>query len=104
MAMVFLSYSQVDHFFAELLETKLSKAGISLWRDQGMLRAGADWRQGIERGIADSVAILIALSAQSAESAYVTFEWAYALGKGKAIIPLKLNECRIHPKLESVQF
>jgi len=101
---VFLSYSKKDHVFAELADIKLSEAGIALWRDQGLLRAGGDWRQGIEKGISDSLALLVALSANSAESSYVTFEWAYALGKGKAVIPMKLNECLIHPKLETIQY
>jgi hypothetical protein len=104
MPIVFLSYSKQDHFFAEVAEIKLAEAGISLWRDQGQLRAGADWRQGIEKGISDSLAVLIALSANSAASSYVTFEWAYALGKGKAVIPMKLNDCLIHPKLETIQY
>jgi hypothetical protein len=104
MTTVFLSYSTKDHFFAELASIKLAEAGISLWRDQGRLRPGTDWRQGIERGISDSAAVLIALSSQSAESSYVTYEWAYALGKGKPIVPLRLNECAIHPKLEAIQY
>jgi TIR domain len=103
MPVVFLSYSKKDHFFADLVDIKLSEAGIALWRDQGLLRAGTDWRQGIEKGISDSLAVLVALSANSAESSYVTFEWAYALGKGKAVIPIRLNECLVHPKLETIQ-
>jgi hypothetical protein len=101
---VFLSYSTKDHFFAELASIKLADADIKLWRDQGQLRAGVDWRQGIEQGISDSVAVIVALSSYSAESSYVTYEWAYALGKGKAIVPLKLSECNIHPKLEPIQY
>ena len=104
MANVFLSYSTKDHFFAELASIKLAEARITLWRDQGQLRAGTDWRQGIEQGISGSLAVLVALSSNSSESSYVTYEWAYALGKGKAIIPLKLNECSIHPKLETIQY
>jgi hypothetical protein len=104
MTTIFFSYSKKDHFFAELADIKLSEAGIKLWRDQGILRAGIDWRQGIEKSIADSLAVLVALSTNSAQSPYVTFEWAYALGKGKAVIPLKLEECVIHPKLETIQY
>ena len=101
---VFLSYSRNDHHFAELAEIKLAEAKIKLWRDQGQLRAGNDWRQGIERGISDSSAVLIALSTTSSESSYVTYEWAYALGNGKTIIPLKLTECVLHPKLATIQY
>ena len=104
MTSIFLSYSKKDHFFADLADIKLAAAGFEIWRDQGQLRPGSDWRLGIERGISDSLAVLVALSADSAQSPYVTFEWAYALGKGKAIIPLKLNDCDIHPKLETIQY
>ncbi len=100
---VFLSYSTKDHHFAELMTLKLGEAGIKVWRDRDNLRAGADWRQGIERGIAESSLIIVALSNNSAESSYVTFEWAYALGNGKNIIPIKLNECAIHPRLQTIQ-
>ncbi len=104
MSQVFLSYSKVDHFFAELARIKLEEAGISVWMDQGQLRAGSDWRHGIDQGISDCFAVLLAVSADSAESSYVTYEWASAIGKGKPIIPVRLNECQVHPKLEAIQY
>lgn len=103
MITVFLSYSRKDYFFAELLEAKLREKDIKVWRDQGQLRPGTDWRDGIERGIAESLAILVALGPNSADSAYVTYEWAYAFGSSKVVIPLKLAECSLHPKLETIQ-
>jgi TIR domain len=104
MTTVFLSYSTKDHYFAELAAIKLNEAGINLWRDQGQLRAGSDWRSGIERGIAESIAILVALSQNTAESPYVTFEWAYGLGNGKTVVPVKLEDCKVHPRLELIQY
>lgn len=103
MPLVFLCYSTKDHFFAELASAKLAQEGITLWRDQGQLRAGMDWRQSIEQGISECDAVLVALSPHSAESSYVTFEWAYALGRRKPILPLKLGECKVHPRLETIQ-
>lgn len=103
MTTVFLSYSTKDHHFAELAAMKLAEAGITLWRDQGHLRAGNDWRNGIERGIGESIAVLVALSPRSAESSYVTFEWAFGLGNGKTIVPIKLEDCAVHPRLEPIQ-
>ena len=103
MATVFLSHSSKDHHFAELAGIKLADAGIAIWRDQGQVRAGSDWRSSIERGIAESIAVLVALSQASAESSYVTFEWAYGLGKGKTIVPLRLEACKVHPRLEPIQ-
>jgi hypothetical protein len=104
MPTVFLSYSTKDHYFAELASIKLAEASIDLWRDQGRLPAGSDWRSGIERGISESIAVIVALSESSAESSYVTFEWAYGLGKGKTVVPLKLEACRVHPRLEPIQY
>lgn len=103
MTMVFLSYCSKDFFFAELSEIKLAEAGIHLWRDQDQLQAGSDWRHGIERGINNSLAVIVALSANSSESSYVTYEWAYAIGRGKPIIPLKITPCSMHPRLETIQ-
>lgn len=104
MSHVFFSYSRKDHFFAELACIKLAEANITVWRDQGQLRAGEDWRNAIDRGIADSFAVVLALSSDAAASAYVTYEWASAMGKGKTIVPIRLNECPVHPKLEVIQY
>jgi hypothetical protein len=101
---VFLSYSREDHFFAELAEIQLQKFGIELWRDHGQLRPGDEWRKGIEKGMADSLAVLVALSPNSAQSPYVTFEWAYALGQKKVVLPLRLASCSVHPRLETIQY
>ena len=101
---IFLSYSKQDYFFAEMLAIKLNEQGFGIWRDQGSIRAGDDWRQSIEDGIRDSVAVIVALSANSADSAYVTYEWAYAIGMSKPVIPVKLSECKVNPKLEPTQY
>jgi hypothetical protein len=90
MPSVFVSYSSKDHFFVEVASIKLSEAGIDVWRDKRLLRAGGDWRNGIESGVTNSSAVLVVLSRSSVESPYVTFEWAYGLGKGKTVIPIRL--------------
>src|SRR6476646_1849798 len=104
MSTVFLSHSRKDHHFAELASIKLAEADINLWRDLGQLRGGSDWRGGIERGISESIAVIVALSENSAESSYVTYEWAYGLGKSKTILPVRLEACKIHPRLEPIQY
>ena len=83
MMKVFLSYARSDYFFAEMLSLKLKEERIELWRDLGQLRVGDDWRESVEKGIFESDAVVVALSDKSSESAYVTYEWAYALGLGK---------------------
>ena len=101
---IFLSYSSQDYFFAEMLALKLAANGFAIWRDLGSIRAGDDWRQTIEDGIKGCFAVVVALSANSANSAYVTYEWAYAMGMEKPVIPVKLSDCSIHPKLEPTQY
>ena len=103
MSKVFLSYSDKDHFFAERAVEKLAAADIELWRDKGQLVPGTEWRKGIETGISNSLAVLVALSPHSAESLYVTYEWAYALGKSKLVIPLKVENCEVHDRLKMIQ-
>ena len=103
MKTVFLSYSSRDYFFAEMLAIKLDEEGFKIWRDMGSIRAGDDWRQSIEDGIKECFAVVVALSEISAASPYVTYEWAYAVGMSKPVIPLKLSECKVHPRLEPTQ-
>lgn len=104
MSKVFLSYSTKDHHFADLAELMLSNANIELWRDKSQLEAGNDWREGIETAISESLAILVAISPRSVASSYVTYEWAYALGKGKLVIPLIIEESSMHPRLKVLQY
>jgi hypothetical protein len=104
MAKVFLSYSKKDHYFAELARIKLEEKGISVWVDSGQLRAGDDWRSGIDKGISECLVVLLALSKNSSESSYVTYEWASAMGKGKPLIPIRLDDCSAHPKIEPIQY
>jgi hypothetical protein len=87
-----------------MLAIKLNEHHFTIWRDQGSIRAGDDWRQSIEDRIKDSLAVVVALSASSAGSPYVTYEWAYAIGMSKPVIPVKLAECQVHPKLEPIQY
>jgi len=104
MSTVFISYCTKDHFFAELARLKLESAGIPVWVDKTSLRAGDNWRQEIDRGISDSFAIIVALSAESVQSSYVTYEWGSAIGQKKPVLPVLLNSCERHPRLEPYQY
>jgi TIR domain len=104
MSTVFISYCRRDHFFAELARLKLAEAKIPVWVDQTNLRAGDDWRKEIDRGISDSFVVVVALSADSVNSPYVTYEWASAIGKDKPIVPVILSDCERHPRLEPIQY
>ena len=104
MKTVFLSYSSQDKFFCELLRLKLQEQGITVWRDVNDLQAGADWRYSIDAGISESELIILVMSIASCASHYVTYEWASAMGKLKPILPILLEPCDRHPKIEPIQY
>jgi CheY-like chemotaxis protein len=104
MPQVFMSYASKDAIFADLARMKLEDAGIDVWIDDSSLRAGQEWRNAIDEGISSADVLLVMLTPQSCQSPYVTYEWAFALGKGIKVIPLLLEDCEIHPRLSVVQY
>jgi hypothetical protein len=104
MGQIFISYSHVDSDFAEILRMKLTDGGCHIWIDHSGLKAGDDWRLGIEDAIKNSSALVLIMSPESITSPYVTFEWAFAYGVGIQIIPVLYRKCDLHPKLEAWQY
>lgn len=100
----FISHSKIDGDFAELLQLKLEKEGFLAWIDTDRLGPGVDWRQGIDDAIRDAPAVIAVMSPEARESEYVTYEWAFAWGCGKKIIPLMLRQAPLHPRLATLQF
>lgn len=101
---IFISHSHDDTDFAELLKLKLEKEGIDSWLDTERLKLGQDWREEIDHGIENSIAIIAVMTPEARKSEYVTYEWAFAWGKGKKIFPLMLKMTQLHPRLESLQY
>ena len=106
MPQVFISYASRDAIFADLAKMKLQAAGIQVWLDQGALRAGAEWRRAIDEGISSANVVLVVVTPQSCKSPYVTYEWAFALGRGIKVIPVMLegNTDDLHPRLVVLQY
>ena len=103
MPKVFISYSTKDAVFADLAKMKLNAQGVEVWLDHGDLRGGDEWREAIDQGISGSDALLVILTPASCVSSYVTYEWGFALGLGKKVIPLMREEAAVHPRLEAFQ-
>jgi len=101
---IFISHDHEDADFAELLKLKLEKHGVSGWIDSERLKIGQDWREEIDEGISNSIAVIAIMTPESRKSEYVTYEWAYAWGKGKKIFPIMLKQTQLHPRLESLQY
>jgi len=101
---VFISYSSKDGDFAELAKMKLEQDDIDVWRDIYEISAGEEWRNEIGYGLLNSDSIIVILNESSSKSSYVTYEWAFALGNGKKIIPVLIDDCEIHPRIKVLQY
>jgi len=101
---VFISYCREDAEFAQTVEKKIKASDLATWRDLDV-HAGGDWRSQIDSGIKDAMAVVVVMSPQSAESVYVSYEWAFALGVGIPVIPLLrgLSFGALHPRLSTTQ-
>lgn len=101
---IFISHNHEDADFAELLKLTFEKKGIKCWIDNERLKIGQDWREGIDLGIQNSTAVIAIMTPEARKSEYVTYEWAFAWGKGKKIFPIMLKQTQLHPRLESLQY
>jgi len=101
---VFISYNSKSEDFAELVKEKLEKESIQVWKDTNQIEAGKEWRNEIDRGLLNCDIVIVLLNQLSTKSPYVTYEWAFALGNGKTIIPVLIEDCEIHPRIEILQY
>src|SRR5947208_1733510 len=101
---VFISYQHEDSDFAQVLIYKIKGAGFETWVDNDRLRAGEDWRAGIDQSIKDAFALIVIMTPEAKASEYVTYEWAFAWGVGVKVIPIMLKTTLLHPRLEALQY
>lgn len=102
MSKVFISYSSNDSDFAELVEMKLKKSNIPVWIDSG-IRSGDEWQHEIDNALDECCVQLVILSPSSLNARYVTYEFGYAMGQKKKVIPLLYNDADKHPRIASLQ-
>jgi HEAT repeat protein len=103
-AHLFISYAHVDRDFAGRLKGEIEKAGFGVWIDTERLRAGDDWRQGIDEAIKGAFALIAVMSPEAFSSQYVTYEWAFALGMSIKVIPILYRHSTMHPRLDVMQY
>ncbi|PJF23204.1 MAG: hypothetical protein CUN56_02135 [Phototrophicales bacterium] len=108
---VFISYARADTEFAENVRHRLKDEGFSVWIDREELRPGEDWRTEIDQALRNAFAVVIIVSSASMASQYVLYEWAFAIGAGKLVVPLlyeeNLNmedETNVHPRMTTFQY
>ena len=101
---IFISYNSKNEDFAELLKMKLEKEDIQVWKDTSQIGIGTEWRNAIDQGLLNCNAVIVLLNQASTKSSYVTYEWAFALGNGKTIIPILTEDCEVHPRIDVLQY
>ena len=97
---VFISHSAEDNDFIEKLTEDLERRDLIIWVDRKELVSGDSLVDKISNGIIESDYFLVALSQHSVNSKWVQTELNIALmnqlsDKGKIIIPLLLDDCKI---------
>ncbi|MDX2078224.1 MAG: toll/interleukin-1 receptor domain-containing protein [bacterium] len=107
---VFISYKRDDLgiYFTKELMRQLENYEFEVWLDSSKIPYGDNWRDEIDEGIRESFAVIVVLTPLATLSQYVTYEWSYALGLRKRVIPLILQKLdsphEIHPKLEPLNY
>lgn len=98
---IFLSYSPKDARVVQDLHERLRHAGFKPWIDPNP-KPGEDWRFIIDDAIRAADAVLVVVTSASAESVYVTYEWATALAAGVRVIPIIIRGADMHPRLQTL--
>jgi hypothetical protein len=108
---VFLSYSRLDSRIVRGFHRRLLARGITVWMDVENILGGEDWRTAIRNAIRGSQLMLIFLSRKVvAREGYLQYEILEALDESRRkppgqifLIPVRLDDCAIHPRLEPFQ-
>jgi hypothetical protein len=100
---VFISYSRHDEDAAERIRGRLGAEDFEPWWDQTDIRGGKEWRDEIQQGIKQSVAMVVLVTAHSVESQFVFYEWAFARGAGVRVIPIWLEDVPLWEPLKDIQ-
>lgn len=101
---IFISYSHKQKGLVNELVNQLEKNGINPWTDDKIETTSSDWRLDIDKAIDESLLFLVVMTKDANESPYVTFEWAYAMGRNKPIALLaRDNTINLHPRLSTCQ-
>lgn len=91
---IFISYSQKDKKYAEVISQSLKKEGHEIWFDDWKLRPGDNLITKIEEGLRSADAIIIIVSSHSLQSKWVQKEYSAI-----AFSDISKNKTRIIPVL-----
>lgn len=96
----FISHASDDAAAARLVCEVLESQGLTCWMAPRDVRLGRDYPTEIIRGIEFSTCLVLLLSASANESEFVSREVERAVGRGKPIYPMRIEEVWPGRKLE----
>nr|WP_221378867.1 toll/interleukin-1 receptor domain-containing protein [Actinoplanes polyasparticus] len=88
---MFVSYSRSDVGYVNRLADTLTRAGLSIWKDDRNLEIGDRWEHEVRDRVDDCAAMVIVMSPAAEASMNVANELARARDRGKAIFPVLLS-------------
>ena len=99
---IFISFSQRDTRHMTTLRENLISVGYTPWIDPHP-RPNQDWRFEIDDAIRSADAVLVIVTPSAADSTYMTYEWALAIGLDVPVIPIIFERARMHPRLQMLE-
>jgi HEAT repeat protein len=107
MAQVFISYYHQDRQSALSVKEKIEQIeDVTAWMDED-IGGGEAWRPAIDQAIWDSFALVLVVTPDSLERPWVTYEWIFALGANKLVIPAIFEppgNTEFHERLKELQW
>lgn len=104
---VFISYRHEDDslHFAYAIREQFKKIELEVWFDKD-ISGGKLWSEEIDQKIESCLLMIVIVTREALKSDYVTYEWAYALGLNKTVIPLLLDgsEKELHARMARLQY
>lgn len=97
---IFISHASDDAAVARQMCAALEGVGITCWIAPRDIRAGADYRNEILRGIRETDAFLLVYSRKASESEHVAREVGYADERGKTVYPVRVDSTNVEGPLE----
>ena len=88
---VYISYHRKEVEAARYFAEQLTGAGISIWLDILSVERNRDWDSQIRQAIDTAECVLLLMSPNAANSAYLLAEWQYILEKKLPIIPVTVR-------------
>lgn len=97
---VFISHSSGDAEVARDLRSVLEQAGYSCWMAPDDIVGTETWTEQILGAIADSKAMIVLVSSAANRSAHVSREVNLALGRSRAVLPIRIENVPPEGSLE----